>query len=85
MKFRTKIWHPNIHEVDGRVCMTVGSTVRSVGCLLAAVQLLLAHPNTESTLNPICAMEMTNSPLKYWERARKMSEVYAGSDAIIGN
>lgn len=77
MKFKTKIWHPNIREVDGRVCLDVGVDARSVGCLLAAVQLLLAHPNTESTLNMYCAREMREQPLEYWEKASKMTELFA--------
>lgn len=77
VRFRTKIWHPNVTASDGRVCINLGDQVCSVACVLSALQQLLKHPNPKSAWNPHCASEMLKQPDVYLERARSMTSQYA--------
>uniref|UniRef100_A0A6S8EJ73 UBC core domain-containing protein n=1 Tax=Aureoumbra lagunensis TaxID=44058 RepID=A0A6S8EJ73_9STRA len=54
-KFITRIFHPNVHEKTGEVCLDVLKSEWSPAWTLAsatlAIRSILAHPNAESPLN----------------------------------
>lgn len=75
--FMTPIWHPNISRMDHRVCVDLGDNVRSVACILSALQMLLAHPNTGSPLNEECAKMMLRLPAVFEKTAKEMTQQYA--------
>lgn len=77
VRFNTMIWHPNICYADGRVCMRDDGQVRSVRCVLSALQQLLKHPNPASALNSHCAAELIQQPEVYMATARSMTIEHA--------
>jgi ubiquitin-protein ligase len=59
-KFTTPIWHPNINESSGRVCIDISrdnGAKCSLAVVLMALQMLLSKPNPDSPLNSAAAVE----------------------------
>lgn len=79
VRFMTPIWHPNIEADGSYVCVDMGDNVRSVSCVLSALQMLLAHPNPGSPHNSACAQQMKEDQQAYEADARAMTQQYAMS------
>lgn len=59
VRFVTQVYHPNVHEARGDICLDIlqdkWSCVYNVRTVLLSILSLLADPNTASPLNPQAA------------------------------
>ena len=84
--FRTNIWHPNVSQVDGSVCMDVLAERWSAATKLAqlfALYLmdLMDKPNPDSPLNVDASVQMRADRAKYDAHARELA-LAASADAV---
>lgn len=80
--FVNKIYHPNIHEASGSVCLDVINQTWSpmfdlVNIFEVFLPQLLSYPNPASPLNPEAAAQLMKEPEKYKERIRDYVLKYA--------
>jgi ubiquitin-protein ligase len=76
-RFLTQIWHPNVHPASGGVCVELGyrgQDVCSIACVLVGLQMLLAHPNFNNSLNHVSRMQ---TPEDFEEQARRWTRQFA--------
>lgn len=84
MKFKTKIYHPNI-DSSGRICLDTlkpnpqGSWKPSINIstLLMQIQILMSYPNPSDPLDADIASLYTQNIEKYKEKAKQMTLEYA--------
>jgi ubiquitin-conjugating enzyme E2 S len=79
--FRTKIWHPNVDEQTGSVCVdtlkkdwTEKLTLRDV---LVTISCLLIHPNPDSALNATAGSMLQADYQAYFNHAKLMTAIHA--------
>ncbi|OAF67676.1 Ubiquitin-conjugating enzyme E2 S [Intoshia linei] len=80
--FLTKIFHPNIKEETGEVC--VNSLKKDwnpnlgLSHILKVIRCLLIEPNPTSALNPVASRLLLDAYSQYDERARMITRIHAG-------
>ncbi|KAH0537291.1 hypothetical protein FGG08_005916 [Glutinoglossum americanum] len=79
--FRTRIWHPNVEEGAGGVCVDtlkggwgVGVTLRDV---LVTISCLLINPNPDSALNAAAGQLLQDDYEAFARQARLMTSIHA--------
>ncbi|CAK7328452.1 unnamed protein product [Dovyalis caffra] len=80
IKFKTKVFHPNITE-DGTIYMDIlgplyWAPALTIEKVLLSICSLLPDPNPEDPLNPVCKLYRTNRKA-YNQKARKWTKMYA--------
>ena len=79
--FRTRIWHPNVEEKTGHVCVDTLKkdwesklTLRDV---LVTISCLLIHPNPDSALNATAGHLLQDDYDHFARQARLMTSIHA--------
>ncbi|CAG8327138.1 unnamed protein product [Penicillium salamii] len=79
--FKTKIWHPNMEELTGAVCVDTlkrdwqpNLTLRDV---LVTISCLLIYPNPDSALNASAGALMQEDYAAYAHQAKLMTSIHA--------
>lgn len=79
--FLTKIFHPNVNEETGAICLSTLSTdwTEDTGLdhLLLAIRCLLIQPNPQSALNEEAGRLLLDNYEDYCSRAKLMTQVHA--------
>ncbi|KAL1791789.1 hypothetical protein ACET3X_009540 [Alternaria dauci] len=80
--FRTRLWHPNIDEASGAVCVETlkrdwSSSLR-LRDVLVTISCLLIQPNPASALNEEAGKMVMEDWEGYCRRARLMTGIHAG-------
>lgn len=79
--FLTKVFHPNVHEETGAICLSTLSQdwTEDMGLdhLLLTVRCLLIEPNPESALNEEAGRLLLEKYDDYYDRAKLMTQVHA--------
>lgn len=79
--FMTKIFHPNVNEETGAICLSTLSSdwTEDTGLdhLLLAIRCLLIQPNPESALNEEAGRLLLDNYEDYCARAKLMTQVHA--------
>src|SRR6185295_3714680 len=79
--FRTKIWHPNVEEHTGEVCVDMLKTSwrkeYTLKDVLETVRCLLIQPNPSSALNSEAGLLCEDDPRAYFKHAKLMAKVHA--------
>ncbi|KAK6519433.1 hypothetical protein TWF281_003267 [Arthrobotrys megalospora] len=85
--FKTKIWHPNVDEKTGEVCVdtlktswTPKTTLRDV---LEVIRSLLIHPNPSSALNSEAGLLAEEDFKAFARQAKLMTKIYAAIPADL--
>ncbi|KAF3314303.1 hypothetical protein TWF173_004907 [Orbilia oligospora] len=85
--FKTKIWHPNVDEKTGEVCVdtlktswTPTTTLRDV---LEVIRSLLIHPNPSSALNSEAGLLAEEDFKAFARQAKLMTKIYASIPADL--
>ncbi|KAK6348552.1 hypothetical protein TWF718_006340 [Orbilia javanica] len=85
--FKTKIWHPNVDEKTGEVCVdtlktswTPTTTLRDV---LEVIRSLLIHPNPSSALNSEAGLLAEEDFKAFARQAKLMTKIYAAIPADL--
>lgn len=85
--FRTKIWHPNVEEATGAVCVDTlkrdwkaDLTIRDI---LTTISCLLIHPNPESALNSAAGQMLQEDYDAFARQVRLMTSIHAGVPTIL--
>jgi len=86
VKFLTKIWHPNIHPEQQRVCIGIlgkdwSPSITLTG-VVEAIRMLLNAPNPHDPLNREAAEQLLRDPKAFEKKAREWVKKYARWDKI---
>ncbi|KAL6704776.1 hypothetical protein ACN47E_007580 [Coniothyrium glycines] len=80
-QFRTRLWHPNIDEATGAVCVETlkrdWSSTLKLRDVLVTISCLLIQPNPASALNEAAGKLATEDWDTYCRRAKLMTEIHA--------
>ncbi|KAK9835539.1 hypothetical protein WJX74_002634 [Apatococcus lobatus] len=81
MRFRTKVWHPNISSANGAICLDIlkdqWSPALTLKTALLSLQALLASPEPDDPQDGVVASQyIKNQPL-FQRTARQWTEQYA--------
>ncbi|KAI9790538.1 MAG: hypothetical protein M1816_005045 [Peltula sp. TS41687] len=79
--FRTKIWHPNVEESTGSVCVDTlkrdWSSDLSMRDVLVTISCLLIHPNPDSALNSAAGHLLQEDYEAFARQAKLMTSIHA--------
>ena len=79
--FRTRLWHPNIDEATGSVCVETlkrdWSSTLKLRDVLITISCLLIQPNPTSALNEAAGKLASEDWDSYCRRAKLMTEIHA--------
>ncbi|KAK8875406.1 ubiquitin-conjugating enzyme E2 S [Tritrichomonas musculus] len=79
--FLTKIFHPNVNEETGAICLSTLSSdwTEDTGLdhLLLAIRCLLIQPNPESALNEDAGRLLLENYNDYCDKAKLMTKIHA--------
>ena len=79
IKFRTRIWHPNISSDTGQICLDIlqenWNPALVLTKILLSIQALLSSPNFDNPLDDMVA-QLSNHK-DYTEKAKHWTGVYA--------
>ncbi|KAF2003300.1 ubiquitin-conjugating enzyme E2 S [Amniculicola lignicola CBS 123094] len=83
--FRTRLWHPNIDEATGAVCVETlkrdWSSTLKLRDVLVTISCLLIQPNPASALNEEAGKLATEDWNAYCRRAKLMTDIHAAVPA----
>ncbi|KAF4673171.1 Ubiquitin-conjugating enzyme E2 H [Perkinsus chesapeaki] len=87
--FRNRIFHPNIDERSGSVCLDVINQTWTplyslVNIFDVFLPQLLAYPNPSDPLNPDAAALMLRDKTAYSDKCQEYVRLYASSSSILG-
>merc|ERR1712226_33324 len=79
--FVTKVFHPNVNEDNGEICVNTlkkdWSPTLGIKHILLTIRCLLINPNPESALNTEAGKLLLENYDQYFSRAKMMTEVHA--------
>ncbi|MCJ1249376.1 hypothetical protein MMC30_006599 [Trapelia coarctata] len=79
--FRTKIWHPNVEESTGSVCVDTlkrdWSPKLTLRDILITISCLLIHPNPDSALNSAAGQLLQEDFESFARQAKLMTSIHA--------
>jgi len=85
MKFKTKLWHPNISSQTGAICLdtlgTAWSPVLTIKSALLSLQSLLSTPEPKDPQDAEVAKMLMNHPVQFQHTAREWAVKYANAPA----
>lgn len=83
MKFKTKIWHPNVSSVTGAICLdtlsSAWSPVQTIKTALMSLRMLLENPNPNDPQDAVVANMLMNDPDAFQEKAHHWSVTEANA------
>ncbi|EGX90719.1 ubiquitin-conjugating enzyme E2-24 kDa [Cordyceps militaris CM01] len=83
MRFKTKIWHPNVSSQTGAICLdtlTTGwSPVQTIKTALLSLRMLLEFPNSKDPQDAEVAKMMNEHPESFALFAHEWAVKYAGA------
>jgi ubiquitin-conjugating enzyme (huntingtin interacting protein 2) len=83
MRFRTRIWHPNISSQTGAICLdTLGSgwsPVQTIKTALLSLRMLLEFPNPKDPQDAEVAKMLVENPEQFAHVAHDWAVKYAGA------
>ncbi|KAI9723886.1 MAG: hypothetical protein M1828_004005 [Chrysothrix sp. TS-e1954] len=83
MRFRTKIWHPNVSSQTGAICLDTLSTnwspVLTIKSAMISLQGLLASPEPKDPQDAEVAGMLLKNPKEFEHIAREWAMQYAGA------
>lgn len=83
MKFKTKVWHPNVSSANGAICLDVlkdnWSPALTLKTALLSIQAMLAAPVPEDPQDAIVARQYMDSLQLFQRQAKQWTEMYATS------
>ncbi|EUC47512.1 hypothetical protein COCMIDRAFT_35039 [Bipolaris oryzae ATCC 44560] len=86
-QFRTRLWHPNIDEATGAVCVETlkrdWSSTLKLRDVLVTISCLLIQPNPASALNEAAGKLAVEDWDGYCRRAKLMTEIHAAIPSSI--
>ncbi|XP_052131115.1 ubiquitin-conjugating enzyme E2 N-like [Frankliniella occidentalis] len=89
MFFKTRVWHPNVCQLSGRICMDLLDRNWHSGIVLKecveAARCLLSLPNPDSPLNAEAANLLEHNEALYWSNARAWTRVHAGAASLTSD
>jgi len=81
MRFKTKIWHPNISSQSGAICLDIlkdaWSPALSLKTAMLSLQALLCSPEPKDPQDAVVARQYLNEPETWAETARSWTAMYA--------
>jgi len=81
MRFKTKVWHPNISSQSGAICLDIlkdaWSPALSLKTALLSLQALLCSPEPNDPQDAVVARQYLKEPETWAETARQWTELYA--------
>lgn len=81
VKFITHVWHPNIHPVQGLICLDIlaekWSPALSLRTTLLSIQALLSAPEPNDPLAISVGIQCKNNPEEYELTAKFWTYIYA--------
>ncbi|KAK2738887.1 hypothetical protein FQN57_006903 [Myotisia sp. PD_48] len=79
--FRTRIWHPNVDETSGAICVDTlkrdWDPVLTLKDVLTTISCLLIHPNPDSALNPAAGALLQDDYDSFARQASLMTSIHA--------
>ena len=85
IKFRTRIWHPNISSDTGQICLDIlqenWNPALVLTKILLSIQAMLSSPNFDNPLDDMVA-QLSNHK-DYTEKAKHWTGVYASKYSIL--
>ncbi|KAF2855967.1 UBC-like protein [Plenodomus tracheiphilus IPT5] len=88
-QFRTRLWHPNIDEATGAVCVETlkrdWSSALKLRDVLVTISCLLIQPNPSSALNEAAGKLASDDWDTFCRRAKLMTEIHAPVPAHIAD
>ncbi|KAL3711733.1 hypothetical protein TMatcc_000425, partial [Talaromyces marneffei ATCC 18224] len=79
--FKTRIWHPNVEESTGAVCVDTlkrdWESKLTLRDILVTISCLLIHPNPDSALNPMAGSLLQDDYNEFSRQARLMTSIHA--------
>lgn len=86
-QFRTRLWHPNIDEATGAVCVETlkrdWSSTLKLRDVLVTISCLLIQPNPASALNEAAGKLAVEDWEGYCRRAKLMTDIHAAIPSSI--
>ncbi|KAG5936621.1 hypothetical protein E4U53_000180 [Claviceps sorghi] len=83
MKFKTKIWHPNVSSQTGAICLdTLGSgwsPVQTIKTALLSIRMLLEVPNPKDPQDAEVASMLLYKPVEFAKVAQQWAIKHAGA------
>ena len=83
MRFKTKIWHPNVSSQTGAICLdtlsTAWSPVLTLKSALMSLQSLLSSPEPKDPQDAEVAHMLISRPEEFAQVAREWAQKYAGA------
>lgn len=81
VEFITKIYHPNVKQESGAICLDIlkdaWSPKITLNQIFMAILSLLSTPNTEHFLEPEIAKEYENNKSEFEKKAKEFTKKYA--------
>ena len=83
MKFKTRLWHPNVSSQTGAICLdtlgTAWSPVLTIKSALLSLQSLLSSPEPKDPQDAEVATMLMHHPEQFERVAREWAQKYAGA------
>jgi ubiquitin-conjugating enzyme E2 D len=84
--FITKMFHPNIDERNGNICVDIlrnkWTSVYTISTVMISISSLLTDPNPSSPMNPLCAKLYMTDRNMYNAKVKEYVKKYANSENL---
>lgn len=85
MKFRNKVWHPNVSSVTGAICLDIlkdqWSPALTLKTAIISLQALLCAPVPEDPQDGVVANQYLSNFEEFQEQAAEWTRLYASEEA----